>query len=123
HGRGRTGDRGQHSRFVGSGDLLASEDLAGRAVHRVERNNVRRTQWSDGSREVSLNSKALADLLRQLRRDPLVLGLSQVLQIVVQFGIADKLNERRLLKLDGQRLLQSRIEYWVAGLVGEVGEN
>src|SRR5947209_4600490 len=52
-------------------------------------------------REVSLNSKALADLLRQLRRDPLVLRLSQILEVVVQFGIADKLNERRLLKLDG----------------------
>ena len=41
----------------------------------------------------------------------------------MQFRIAYQLQQRRLLQLDGQRFLQRGIEYRVARLIGEVGEN
>ena len=61
--------------------------------------------------------------MRELGRNALILWLSEVLQAVVQFCIADQLDERRLLKLNSQRFLESRIEHRIAGFVGEVGED
>ena len=117
------GDCGQYASLVGSGHLLASENVARRAIHRIDRDDVRRAQWSDRSRKVCLDSQALANLLRQFGSDSLILGLAQILQVVVQFGVADQLNQWRLFKLDRKRLLQSGIEDRIAGLVSEIGEN
>ncbi len=113
----------QHRRLVRGGLLLAGKHLSSGAIHRIDRNHVRRPQAGDGSREVGFHTQPLAELLRQLGRNLLLASLSQILQIVVQFRIAHQLQQRRLLELNGQRFFQGGIENRVAGLIGEVGKD
>ena len=93
HRRSRFRDRLQDCRFVGSSLLLAREHFSRGAVHRVDRNHVRRSQAGNRAGQIRLHSQPLAQLLRQFGGYFLLPRLPQVLQIAVQFRIADQLNE------------------------------
>ncbi len=123
HRRGRFRNCCQDRRLVRCGLLLPRKNFSCGAIHRVDRNDVGRSQAGDGSREVGFHAQPLAQLLRQFWRNPLLARLSQILQVVVQFRIAHQLQQRRLLELNGQSFFQSRIENRVARLIGEVGKN
>src|SRR6185369_17260303 len=123
HGGRGGGYSGQYASLIGCRYLLATENLAGGAVHRIDRNHVGTTQRSDGSRQIGFHAKPLPYLLREFRRDSLILRLSEVLQIVVQLHIADQLDHGRLLELNGQRLFQGGIENGIAGLIRKIRQD
>ena len=72
---------------------------------------------------IGFHAKPLPYLLREFRRDSLILRLSEVLQIVVQLHIADQLDHGRLLELNGQRLFQGGIENGIAGLIRKIRQD
>ena len=75
------------------------------------------------SRQHRLAARALADLAGDLRRQPVIRRTPHQLQCRVHFVVGNQFEKRRLLKLNRKSLLQRVVEYAVAGLVVEIGED
>ena len=66
---------------------------------------------------------ALADLLRDVRRQPCLFRLAHERQRLLHLRVRNQGEKRRLLQLDRQRLPQGVVEYRIAGPVVEIRED
>ena len=93
------------------------------AVHRLQANHVLAAQPGNRAGQHGLAARALADLARHLRRQPVTGGTAHQLQCLVHLALGNQVEKGRLLKLYRESLLQRVVEDRVAGLVVKVGED
>src|SRR5262249_33847067 len=109
--------------LLGSGlALFPSDGLAGRAIVGLQCNQVMTAEWSDGSPEHRFQSLPLANLARNGIGDPLIGRPVHKLKRAANALWWKEVDEWRLLQRELHSLLHCVVEYGIARLVVEVGE-
>src|SRR6266852_4264889 len=80
------------------------------------------SQPGNGTRDQRFNSFTLANLARELVREPLIGRSPHELQRLSNAFFRSDVKKRRLLQLYGQRLLERSIKNRITGGIDEIGE-
>ena len=115
-------ERFQHLLFAVGAGLHFGERVAARGIDRIERHHVLGSHLADRSHQQRFHAGALGDFASDGSSDALVRGLAHQGQGLAGFFVGDHVQEGRLLKINGQCLLERPVEDSVPGGVDEIGE-
>src|SRR5579864_6258399 len=103
--------------------LLLIQHVAGVAVLCAQAQYILASDTCDGAFQDSGTRSSLADLLSYFRSHPRVFRLSHQSQRLLDLLVSNQTEEWRLLKLHSQALAQRVVEYRIARLIVEIGED
>ena len=103
--------------------LRFRQQVARVAAHCLQANHVLAAQPRNRADQHRLAARALADLAGDLGRQPLPGRTPHPLQCFVHRAVGDQVEKGGLLQFYRESLLQRVVEYTVAGLVVEIGED
>ena len=103
--------------------LLAGQRLTRLAVGGLQRDRVGLAQAGDGASDHRLLAFPLADFARNLVIDAFPARAAHQAEILAHLLVAQDLQERRLLELDGQGFPQRAVKNRVPGGIREIGEH
>ena len=99
------------------------QQIAVLAVHRLQSNHILAAQSGYRASQHGLAARTLADFARHFRCQTVSRKTSHQLQGLIHLALGNHREKRGLLELDGESLSQRVVEYRIASLVFEIGEN
>src|SRR5580658_9745810 len=103
--------------------LLADDLVSGSGVLCRKGNDILLTQVGDGSGNDGLDAFTLAYFARNRGRDRRALRLTQILHALQKVLRAHDINDRRLLQINLQRLVQRGVKHRVTRAVDEIRQD
>ena len=113
----------EHSFFAGGFGVFVGQVLAVAASNGIERDYILAAQGGDGTRNHGLAARAQAKFRGDCSRNALGGGATHQLECFASLAVGKNIQKRRLLQIDGERLLECAVEDWVTGGVGEIRQH
>ena len=100
--------------------LRTRQHVSGLSIDHFQRQRIMRAERSNRTYEHGFQTPSLADLFRHVPRHPLIGRAFHKTQCLADPFVRKDIQERGLLQLHRQRLLESAVERRIAGLVVEI---